>query len=146
LSVTKQGVAAIVSTAGNPECHVILRGGKNGPNYRSEQVRATVAALARAQLAPRVMIDCSHANSGKNPERQAEVLADVAAQVACGERGIFGIMLESFLVEGRQDHTPGQALLYGQSITDACMSWERTLPLLAELSRAVRERRNRESA
>ncbi|HEY6562731.1 MAG TPA: 3-deoxy-7-phosphoheptulonate synthase [Polyangiaceae bacterium] len=141
LSVTKQGVAAIVSTAGNPECHVILRGGKDGPNYAPDRVRAAVAALTQANLPARLMIDCSHANSGKKSERQPEVLRAIAAQVADGVEGIFGVMLESFLVEGRQDHVPGVDLRFGQSITDACMSWERTLPLFDELSAAVEQRR-----
>jgi 3-deoxy-7-phosphoheptulonate synthase len=141
LSVTKQGVAAIVSTAGNPECHVILRGGKDGPNYTPERVSAAVDALTRANLPPRLMIDCSHANSGKKPERQPQVLREVLTQVAAGASGIFGLMLESFLVEGRQDHEPGKDLRFGQSITDACLSWEHTLPLFAELSDAVRTRR-----
>ncbi|HMJ15604.1 MAG TPA: 3-deoxy-7-phosphoheptulonate synthase, partial [Polyangiaceae bacterium] len=143
LSVTKQGVAAIVATAGNPECHLILRGGKDGPNYSVDRVQEAVEALGRAGLPPRLMIDCSHANSGKKPERQPEVLREVAAQIARGASGICGIMLESFLVEGRQDHVLGRELCFGQSITDACMSWERTVPLFAELAEAVRARRAR---
>ena len=141
LSVTKQGVAAIVSTRGNPECHVILRGGNSGPNYSAAHVAKVVKDLEAAGLPGRVMIDCSHANSGKNHERQPEVLADVASQVRGGERTIFGVMLESFLVDGNQDHESGAPLVYGQSITDKCMSWERTEPLFGELSDAVRKRR-----
>lgn len=146
LSVTKQGVAAIFATAGNPECHLILRGGSAGPNYAAEHVRQAVSALERAGLPARVLIDCSHANSGKRPERQPEVLRDVASQVAHGDGGIFGVMLESFLLEGRQDHTPGSPLAFGQSITDACLGWENTEPLFSELARAVRERREKRGA
>ena len=143
LSVTKQGVAAIVATVGNPECHVILRGGAQGPNYSREQVAEVVAKLEAAEAPPRVMIDCSHANSGKNYERQPEVLRDVARQIAEGSHAIFGVMLESFLVDGRQDHHIGKELIFGQSITDACMGWERTEPLFEELAAAVRARRTR---
>jgi 3-deoxy-7-phosphoheptulonate synthase len=141
LSVTKQGLAAIVSTAGNPECHVILRGGSQGPNYGAEHVNAVSQQLTAAGAQPRLMVDCSHANSGKQFERQADVLRDVAAQVAGGSDAIFGIMLESFLEDGRQDAKPGKQLVFGQSITDACMGWERTEPLFEELAAAVRARR-----
>jgi len=141
LSVTKQGLAAIVSTLGNPECHVILRGGGGAPNYGREHVSAAVAKLTAAGAPPRLMIDCSHANSGKNYNRQPDVLRDVAKQIAEGSRAIFGIMLESFLVDGRQDHEPGRELVFGQSITDGCLGWERTEPLFSELAAAVRARR-----
>ena len=141
LTVTKQGVAAIVATLGNPDCHVILRGGESGPNHGPAEVAAARAALERSGLPPRLMVDCSHANSGKDHERQPEVLHDLAEQIAAGDRAIMGVMMESFLVDGRQDVTPGQELVYGQSITDACMSWERTEPLFAELAEAVRRRR-----
>ena len=143
LSVTKQGVAAIVSTQGNPDCHLILRGGHSGPNHGEETIARATEALERAQLAPRLMVDCSHANSGKDHTRQPDVVHDVAAQIADGNRAIVGVMMESFLVDGRQDVEPGReaGLTYGQSITDACMSWERTEPLLADLAQAVRERR-----
>jgi 3-deoxy-7-phosphoheptulonate synthase len=141
LSVTKQGLAAIVSTRGNPHCHVILRGGSTGPNYSAEHVRETAQALEKCGRRPAVMIDCSHANSGKDPARQPEIATDVARRVAAGDHGIFGLMLESFLVGGRQDHAPGKALSYGQSITDACLSWEETEPVLARLAEAVRARR-----
>jgi 3-deoxy-7-phosphoheptulonate synthase len=143
LSVTKQGLAAIVSTRGNPLCHVILRGGSNGPNFSAAHVAEVTQALARANLRPAVMVDCSHANSGKDPQRQPGVVADVAARVAAGERTIFGLMLESFLVEGRQDPSPDKPLVYGQSITDGCLSWDGTEPLLAMMSEAVRARRGR---
>jgi len=141
LSVTKQGLAAIVSTRGNPQCHVILRGGSNGPNYSDAHVTEAVGVLEKAGLRGVVMIDCSHANSGKKPERQPEVIHDVAARIAKGERRVFGFMLESFLVAGRQDPEPGKTLVYGQSVTDACLSWDGTEPLLAELAAAVQKRR-----
>jgi 3-deoxy-7-phosphoheptulonate synthase len=141
LSVTKQGVAAIVSTRGNTDCHLILRGGSRGPNYSPADVAKVVADLERAGLPPRVMIDCSHANSGKDHARQPAVLADVADQVRDGSGAILGVMLESFLVDGNQTHGAGRELVYGQSITDKCMSWERTEPLFAELAEAVRKRR-----
>jgi 3-deoxy-7-phosphoheptulonate synthase len=141
LSVTKQGLAAIVSTRGNPQCHVILRGGASGPNYSEASVAETVQALERAQLRPAVMVDCSHANSGKDPTRQPAVLRDVAARIARGDRSVFGLMLESFLVQGRQDTAPGKSLVYGQSVTDACLGWDETEPLVAELAEAVRARR-----
>jgi len=141
LSVTKQGVAAIVSTRGNDACHVILRGGSQGPNYDASHVDAVCNALEAAGLPGHVMIDCSHANSGKDHLRQPVVVADVAAQVAGGSRKIFGVMLESFLEDGNQNHEKARTLTYGQSITDKCMSWARTQPLLGQLSDAVRKRR-----
>jgi 3-deoxy-7-phosphoheptulonate synthase len=141
LSVTKEGVAAIVSTAGNTECHVILRGGTQGPNYSSEQIAVASEKLKAAGAHASLLVDCSHANSGKKFERQPEVLRDIARQVAEGSHAIFGIMLESFLVDGRQDHEKGKELVFGQSITDACLGWERTEPLFEELSKAVRARR-----
>jgi 3-deoxy-7-phosphoheptulonate synthase len=141
LSVTKQSVAAIVETRGNEDTHVILRGGTSGPNYAAGQVARVAAALEEAGLPARVMIDCSHSNSGRDYLKQSEVAADVARQVAAGSRVILGAMMESFLVDGRQDVTAGSPLVYGQSITDACMGWERTQPLLATLAEAVRTRR-----
>jgi 3-deoxy-7-phosphoheptulonate synthase len=141
LSVTKQGLAAIVSTRGNPDCHVILRGGSRGPNYDADSLAAVGVALGRAGLPDRVVVDCSHANSGKDPACQADAARAVALQVAEGNRSVIGVMLESFLEEGRQDAKPGRPLRYGQSITDACMSWERTEPLFEELAAAVRARR-----
>jgi 3-deoxy-7-phosphoheptulonate synthase len=142
LSVTKQGVAAIVETRGNPDCHLILRGGASGPNYDSAALATVAAALTRAGLPVRLIVDCSHANSGKNPVTQGDVGRAVAAQVAGGDRGIAGVMLESFLVEGRQDVRPGAKLVYGQSITDACMSWERSIEVLDALAEATRARRS----
>jgi 3-deoxy-7-phosphoheptulonate synthase len=135
-------VAAIVSTRGNPDCHVILRGGTNGPNYDAESLAAVGVALGRAGLPDRVVIDCSHANSAKDPSRQPEVAAAVATQVGEGNRSIVGIMLESFLEEGRQDTKPGVRPTYGRSITDACMSWEQTEPLFAELAAGAQARRD----
>ncbi len=144
LSVTKQGVAAIVSTMGNRDCHVILRGGSSGPNYDAASIRAVSDALEGAGLARRVMIDCSHANSGKKHDVQPRVASEVAGQIAGGNTEIFGVMLESFLKDGNQPHTQergAEGLEYGRSITDACMSWERTVPVLEELAEAVRKRR-----
>jgi len=150
LSVTKQGVAAIVSTRGNPQCHVILRGGNEGPNHGVAEVEAVRAALEAARLPQGVMIDCSHANSGKDHLRQAEVAAEVAQQVGGGSGDgsgpIVGVMLESFLEDGNQTLESGRKLVYGQSITDACMSWERTLPVLRQLAEASRARRLRRPA
>ena len=142
LSVTKQGGAAIVSTKGNPECHVILRGGESGPNYGADDVARVIGELESAGLPGRLMIDCSHANSGKDHTRQPLVVSDVAGQIADGSHTIFGVMLESFLVDGSQNHEKAEGgLVYGQSITDKCMSWERTEPLFTELAEAVRKRR-----
>jgi 3-deoxy-7-phosphoheptulonate synthase len=141
LSVTKQGVAAIVATRGNEDTHVILRGGAGGPNYAADDVAAVCARLDKAKLPQRVMIDCSHGNSRKQYARQAEVAGDVAAQVSAGDRALFGVMLESFLEDGRQDWDADGKMVYGQSITDACISWERTLPVLDVLAEAVRSRR-----
>ncbi len=143
LSVTKQGGAAIVATRGNPDCHVIVRGGADGPNYEAHQIAELSGKLRKANLNRRVMVDCSHANSDKKPERQPIVARDIAGQVAGGDDSIFGLMMESFLVEGRQDVDPDRELTYGQSITDACMSWEQTEPLFAELAEAVRKRRSK---
>jgi 3-deoxy-7-phosphoheptulonate synthase len=142
LSVTKQGHSAIFQTAGNEDCHVILRGGKH-PNYDMFSVDDASALLVKAGLAARNMIDASHANSRKIPARQVDVASDIATQVARGSRSIFGLMLESNLVEGRQDVVAGQALTYGKSITDPCMSWEDTESLLQELATAARLRRQR---
>ena len=142
LSVTKQGHSAIFQTAGNEDCHVILRGGKH-PNYDMFSVDDASSLLAKAGLPARIMIDASHANSRKIPARQINVASDIATQVARGCRSIFGLMLESNLVEGRQDVVAGQALTYGQSITDPCMDWADTESLLQEMATAVRLRRER---
>jgi 3-deoxy-7-phosphoheptulonate synthase len=143
LSVTKQGLAAIVVTRGNDACHVILRGGVRRPNYQTEDVEATAKALRRAGLPPRIMIDCSHGNSGKDHTRQPAVARDIATQVADGSAHVFGVMIESHLVGGRQDAKPGQPLVHGQSITDACLGWEDTVPVLEALAKAARVRRER---
>lgn len=141
LSVTKQGLAAIVATRGNPECHVILRGAASGPNYDAGSVAQAVGMLEAAGAEPRVMVDCSHGNSKKDHRRQPEVAAEIGARVAAGDRAIFGLMLESHLVGGRQDQRPGQPLTYGQSVTDACLAWDETVPVLDGLALAVRARR-----
>ena len=132
----------MVHTAGNEDCHIILRGGKT-TNYDAASVEATCKELANAGLAARLMIDCSHANSQKRHERQLDVARDVAAQVAGGDARIFGVMIESHINPGRQDLVPGQALQYGVSITDACIGWEATAPILHELAAAARARRVR---
>ena len=140
LSVTKQGRSAIFQTAGNEDCHIILRGGRH-PNYDMFSVDDASAMLSKAGLPARIMIDASHANSRKIPARQADVARDIATQVARGSRSIFGVMLESNFVEGRQNVVPGQPLVYGQSITDPCLSWDNTLPVLQALASASRKRR-----
>jgi 3-deoxy-7-phosphoheptulonate synthase len=140
-SVTKQGVSAIFQTVGNDGCHVILRGGtRTGPNYDADHIAKVCARLAAKGLHEGVMVDCSHGNSHKDHLRQTEVAAAVAAQIAGGSRQIFGAMLESHLVEGRQDYVPGQPAVYGQSITDACLSLAQTEPLLDQLAHAQRTR------
>ncbi|HEY4104515.1 MAG TPA: 3-deoxy-7-phosphoheptulonate synthase [Polyangiaceae bacterium] len=141
LSVTKQGLAAIVATRGNKHCHVILRGGRSGPNYSEESVGEAAEALAKADLRAAVMVDCSHANSQKDHKNQIKVGEALAAQISSGSTRIFGVMIESNLVEGRQDVTPGKALARGQSITDACLGFDQTRPLLDLLASAVRARR-----
>jgi len=140
LSVTKGGHSAIVSTSGNEDCHVILRGGK-APNYDAVNVDAAAREVAAAALAARLMIDFSHANSQRDFRRQLVVASDVAAQLAAGEDRIMGAMVESHLVEGRQNLEPGKALEYGQSITDACIGWEDSVALLEILADGVRQRR-----
>ena len=146
LSVTKQGLAAIVATRGNPDCHLILRGAAGAPNYDAEAVALAVASLEKAKLRPRLMVDCSHGNSRKDPERQPAVARDLAAQIRVDGRALGGVMIESHLVGGRQDPKPGQPLTYGQSITDACLAWNDTVPVLRELADAVRARRARQVA
>jgi len=141
LSVTKQGVAAIVGTRGNRDCHVILRGGAAGANYDAASIGAVADQLRAAGLPPRVMVDCSHANSAKQHAKQIEVARDLCRQIRDGSTALMGLMLESFLVEGRQDASA--SLVYGQSITDACLGWEQTAPLVPELALAVRGRRGR---
>lgn len=141
LSVTKQGVAAIVKTTGNESCHIILRGGKTGANYSAAKVAEVTAMLEAAHLVPTVMIDCSHGNSNKDHRNQPLVAADIASQIRAGNKAITGVMIESHLAEGRQDVKPGRDLVYGQSITDACINWEETRKVLDGLADAVRDRR-----
>jgi len=140
ISVTKSGHVAVFKTAGNEDCHVILRGGKT-PNYDAGSVNAACEELAAAGLAQRVMVDFSHANSSKDYRRQAQVGADVARQLAAGESRIAGVMIESHLQPGRQDLLPGRPLDYGVSITDACLGWTETVQLLDTLAEGVRKRR-----
>lgn len=133
LSLTKEGQSAIFTTSGNPDCHVILRGGKT-PNYQAPFIAEAKAALAKAGLPSRLMVDCSHANSQKNPDNQLLVAEDIARQRSDGETGILGVMAESHLVGGRQDLEAGKTLTYGQSITDACLSWEKSEELVKVLA------------
>ncbi len=140
-SISLDGRAIVVTTTGNPDCHLVLRGGRGLTNYDAKGVRDACAALEAAGLPPRLMVDCSHANSGKDHRRQPLVAADIGAQIACGSQAICGVMLESHLVEGRQDIGNGRTgLRYGQSVTDACMGWETTVRVLHDLARAVRLR------
>lgn len=143
LSVTEQGIAAIVTTRGNKDTHIILRGGSDSPNYDSENVRKTFAALKADGLPERVMIDTSHANSGKDYKKQPVVASDIAAQVTNGEEGIVGVLIESFLEDGNQKFGPKDSLVYGKSITDGCMGWEMTVPVLQELALAAKARRTK---
>lgn len=140
LSVTKYGHSAIIETAGNPDCHIILRGGKE-PNYSAAHVEQIKNELAASGLPQKVMIDFSHANSSKQYQRQMNVSDDVSEQLANGEKAIFGVMIESHLIEGRQDLVDGKAPTYGQSITDACIGWDDTEKVLRQLADAVEARR-----
>jgi 3-deoxy-7-phosphoheptulonate synthase len=140
LSLTKEGHSAIFSTAGNSDTHVILRGGQR-PNYDTESINIAAEEMEAAGLRPRIMVDFSHANCRKRHEKQIQIGHDVAAQVARGDRRIIGVMIESHLVAGRQDVTPDQELTYGQSITDPCIGWDDTLPLLYTLAEACCKRR-----
>ena len=143
LSVTKQGLAAIVETKGNDSCHLILRGSKHGPNFKAEAVTEVTEKLASKNLRASVMVDCSHGNSNKDHRKQPEVAADLAEQISAGSQNIFGVMLESHLVEGQQKYQSAESATYGQSITDACISWEQTEPVLESLAAAARARRAR---
>ena len=140
LSVTKEGRSAIISTNGNEDCHIILRGGKQ-PNFDAESVNSSCQEIGKAGLAQRLMIDASHANSGKNAENQISVCADIATQIGNGDLRICGVMIESHLIAGRQDLKLGEPLTYGQSITDSCIGWEESVQLLKGLAVAVRARR-----
>ncbi|MFD6098632.1 3-deoxy-7-phosphoheptulonate synthase [Nocardiopsis flavescens] len=139
--VDPAGAGSVVATEGNPDCHVILRGGRTGPNHGAAPVNAALDVIEAAGLPRRLMIDASHANSGKDHERQPGVAAEIAAQVAEGQHGIIGVMLESFLVPGAQKLGDPQDLVYGQSITDKCMGWDTTGEVLSTLAEAVRSRR-----
>src|ERR1700678_2619527 len=140
LGHSKNGQSAILFTAGNPDCHIILRGGRQTTNYDAASVARTAEQMEKAGIAPRIMIDCSHANSNKDHTRQGLVCRDVAAQIAAGDRRILGVMIESNLVAGAQKFVPGKPLVYGQSITDGCIDWSETDGLLTELAGAVRLR------
>lgn len=140
LGHTKYGQSAIFFTSGNSDCHVILRGGRTTTNYDTASVAQACALAEASEVAPRMMIDCSHANSRKDHNAQSIVCRDVAGQIAAGERRIIGVMIESNLVAGKQSLSRGKTLTYGQSITDACLGWDATLPLLRELAAAVRTR------
>ena len=140
MGVTEQGLAAIVETGGNPSAHVVLRGGTPGPNHDAASVRRTLDALGAASLPAHLVIDLSHGNSGRDHGRQPVVAREVAEQISSGERGIVGVMAESFIVEGRQD-ADAEPLVYGQSITDACIGWDSTVAVLRDLAGAVRTRR-----
>ena len=129
LAVTKEGRAAIATTTGNDDAHIVLRGGKL-PNFDAASIAAAANALATAGLPPRLMVDASHANSGKNYENQPAVVGDLCAQIAAGPSRIMGVMIESHLVAGRQDIVPGRSLTYGQSVTDACVDWETSVRML----------------
>jgi 3-deoxy-7-phosphoheptulonate synthase len=142
LSIHKNGQVAIVETRGNEDSHIILRGGRK-PNFDSASVEAAAKELASAGLPARLMIDCSHANSQKSYQRQAEVAADIGRQLAGGERRIVGVMIESHLEAGRQDLVPGKELVYGQSVTDPCLGWAESVPLLDALAESVRKRRQK---
>ncbi|HEY1571235.1 MAG TPA: 3-deoxy-7-phosphoheptulonate synthase [Pseudonocardiaceae bacterium] len=139
MGINADGLAALISTTGNPDCHVVLRGGSTGPNYSAESVAGVLGQLRAAGLPERVIVDASHGNSGKDHLRQPGVVADVAGRIAAGEWGLAGLMMESFLVAGRQDFGP--EMTRGQSVTDACLDWATTAELLAELAAAVRARR-----
>ncbi|MBI5382402.1 MAG: 3-deoxy-7-phosphoheptulonate synthase [Opitutae bacterium] len=141
-SLTAEGAPAVLGTAGNDKAHLVLRGGAKGPNYSAEHIRAAVALLQRTHLPPHLMVDCSHGNSGKDANRQPAVAAELAAQIAAGERAVCAVMLESNLLGGTQDYQ-ARPFIYGCSITDACLSWEHTTPVLTQLAEAVRSRRNR---
>ena len=131
-----------MGTSGNDHGHLVLRGGSRGPNYSAGDIGAAVALLQKYQLPPQLMVDCSHANSGKDASRQPAVATELAGQIAAGQRAIAAIMIESHLLGGAQDQH-ASPLIYGRSITDACLSWEETLPVLAQLAAAVKARRGK---
>jgi 3-deoxy-7-phosphoheptulonate synthase len=139
MGINPDGLAALITTAGNPDCHVILRGGSGGPNHDAASVAAALELMRAGRLPARVIVDASHGNSGKDHVRQAAVAREIAARIAGGERGVAGVMLESFLVGGRQEL--GAGMTYGQSVTDACMGWDDTADVLDGLAAAVATRR-----
>ena len=141
MSMTKAGHSAIFETNGNPDCHLILRGGNNGPNYEAEYVQEAVSLLQKAGVEDKLMVDCSHANSSKQHERQLIVAESIAEQLANGSYNIMGAMIESHFIAGRQDVKPGEPLTYGQSITDACIGWDDSETILETLAEGVRKRR-----
>jgi len=141
LSVTKYGHSAIVQTTGNEDCHIILRGGKE-PNYSKAHIDAVNEQLTAAKLPNNIMVDFSHANSAKQFKRQMDVSTDISAQISAGDKSLFGVMIESHLVEGRQDIIDGGAVTYGQSVTDACINWDDSETVMRQLSDAVKARRN----
>jgi 3-deoxy-7-phosphoheptulonate synthase len=141
-SLTREGAPAVLGTSGNEHAHLVLRGGTRGPNFDRDAVRAAAEALRKNDLPPHVMIDCSHANSGRDPARQPAIAAEVADRIASGDRSIAAVMIESNLLGGAQDYQ-AKPLVYGRSITDACLAWEQTGPVLATLAEAVRKRRER---
>ena len=141
-SLTREGAPAVMGTAGNPFGHLVLRGGSRGPNYSATHIHAATALLKKNQLRPFLMVDCSHGNSVKDPEKQAEVAADLAAQISGGETTIAAVMLESNLLGGGQDYQ-AKPLVYGRSITDSCLAWEKTQPIFTQLAKAVKARRKK---
>ena len=141
-SLTREGAPAVMGTTGNDHTHLVLRGGSRGPNCSAAEIRAAAALLAQNHLPPHVMVDCSHANSGKDPARQPLLAADLAAQVAAGDRAVAAVMIESNLLGGAQDYRAAP-LVYGRSVTDACLGWEETLPVCATLAAAVQARRRK---
>ena len=141
LSVSKQGVAGIVETSGNRDCHVVLHGGTGGPNHSEEAVRGVCNSLAALQLPARVMVDCGSYNARQSPSVQAEVAEGMAARIAKGDECVFGLVLHSFLVSGRQDVVAGGAPVYGMSVTEPCLDWSATSAILQKLAAAVRQRR-----
>jgi 3-deoxy-7-phosphoheptulonate synthase len=141
--LTHEGAPAVLTTAGNEHAHLVLRGGsRTGPNYDAAHVRESSALLRAAGAPPVVLVDCSHGNSGKDPARQPDVARDLASQISAGERAIIGVMLESHLLAGTQSVKQGMPLTYGRSITDACLSFDDTVPVLETLAQAVQQRRN----
>jgi len=143
-SLTREGAPAVMGTAGNPSGHLVLRGGSAGPNYFAANIQTATGLLTKNSLPPYLMVDFSHANSVKNPDKQTDVAADVAGQIAAGEKAIAAVMIESNLLGGTQDYQ-AKPLVYGRSITDGCLGWEKTLPVLAQLAGAVNTRRKKKA-